>query len=42
MFGKKLILEGKNYFPSKKVIAQTNLKDWEKIAELARNDLQRS
>lgn len=39
MPGKKQKMEGEVYYPSKEVIAQASLKDWEKTAEFARNDL---
>jgi acetyl-CoA synthetase len=40
MPGKKPKMEGEIYYPSDEVIAQAYLKDWEKTAEFARNDLQ--
>ena len=33
-------MEGEVYYPSKEVIAQANIKDWDKLAEFARKDLQ--
>ena len=40
MPGKKSKMEGEVYYPSDEVIAQSYLKDWEKTAEFARNDLE--
>src|SRR5258706_788449 len=33
-------MEGEVYYPSKEVTAQANVKDWDKLAEFARKDLQ--
>ncbi|MGC1375753.1 MAG: acetate--CoA ligase [Anaerolineales bacterium] len=40
MPGKKAEMEGEVYYPSQEVIAQANVKDWDKLAEFARTDLQ--
>jgi len=33
-------MEGEVFYPSKEIIAQANVKDWDKLAEFARKDLQ--
>jgi acetyl-CoA synthetase len=40
MPGKKVEMEGEVYYPSQEIIAQANAKDWDKLAEFARADLQ--
>jgi acetyl-CoA synthetase len=40
MPGKKPKMEGEVYYPSEAVIAQASLKDWEKTADFAHNDLE--
>jgi acetyl-CoA synthetase len=39
MAAKKPQLDGEVYYPSKEVISQAVLKDWDKMAEFAREDL---
>jgi len=40
MPGNQTEMEGEVYTPSQEVIAQANIKDWDKLAEFARTDLQ--
>src|SRR5512133_2681316 len=40
MGANKTKMEGEVYYPSEETIAQVNLKDWEKMAEFAQNDLE--
>jgi acetyl-CoA synthetase len=40
MPGNQTEMEGEVYYPSQEIIAQANVKDWDKLAEFARTDLQ--